>query len=58
MKASVNFVLVGEPVEKECAHKAEILKRMRKETREQPKSWEHAFDNWAAEFGAQLARGT
>lgn len=58
MKSSVNFVLVGEPVEKECAHKAEILKRMQKTGREQTKSWERAFDNWAAEFGAQLARGT
>lgn len=58
MKSSVNFVLVGEPVEKECAHKAEILKRMQKAKRDQPKSWERAFDNWAAEFGAQLSRGT
>lgn len=57
MKSVVNFVLVGTPVEHECAHKVEILKRMKKTTREQPKSWERAFDQWAAEFGAHLARG-
>lgn len=58
MKSGVNFVLVGEPVEKECVHKTEILKRMKKAARDQPKSWERAFDEWAADFGAQLARGT